>query len=446
MRDRQQSVAGRVTRRMTLTTLLGLVCSGVVVGDDWRQWQGPRRDGVWRETGTIDKFPTDGPKVLWRMPLSNGFSGPAVFDNRLFVTDFVSSGGDATPDPGKKSELSGRERVHCFDSQTGNQLWVHEDDCDYKISYPNGPRATPTIDGDRVYTLGAEGRLNCLKTSSGEVVWTRNLKQDYQMELAPHWGFASHPLVDGDTLYCVVGGKGSVAVAFDKMTGQERWRALDSISSGYCPPTMIEAGGTKQLLIWHPESLNSLNPETGDVYWSFAMKPAYEMSIIAPIQYEDYLYAVALQGTSMLLKLSSDKPAAAEVWSGKGVHPDHNPPLVVDGNAYGIDVKGHLRCVDLESGERRWESLATAPNGRPASSATGFMVRNGDKFFVMIETGDLLIAKMSPEGYQELDRAHILEPTSQTGNRKVVWSHPAFANGCMFARNDKEIVCVSLTQ
>lgn len=446
MRDWKRGKRVGYIQRAVWIVVVGWVWTGVVSGQDWRQWQGPNRNGVWPETGTIDQFPADGPHVLWRAPVANGFSGPAVFGNRLFVTDFVSSGGDDTPDPGKKSELSGRERVHCLDSQTGKPLWVHEDRCDYKISYPNGPRATPTVDGDRVYTLGAEGRLNCLRTENGEVLWTRDLKKDYEMELAPHWGFAAHPLVDGDTLYCVVGGKGSVAVAFDKMTGQERWRALDAASAGYCPPTMIEAGGTKQLLIWHPESLNSLNPETGEVYWSVPMKPAYEMSIIAPIHYQNYLYAVALQGTSVLLKLSTDEPAVTEVWQGKGVHPDHNPPLVVEGKAYGIDVKGHLRCVDLTSGERRWESLATAPQGRPASSATGFMVRNGEKFFVVIETGELLIAKMSPDGYQELDRAQILEATSRTGNRKVVWSHPAFANRCMFARNDKEIVCVSLAK
>ena len=440
-----EKIMGRLTCLTSFVLFSGLVACPATA-DDWNQWQGPKRNGVWSEAGTLDAFPSDGPEILWKMPISNGFSGPAVSDGRVFVTDFVRSAGDATPDPGKKSELSGIERVHCFDSATGKLLWVHQNECDYKISYPNGPRATPTVDGNRVYTLGAEGRLNCLQTANGEVLWTRDLKKDFDMDLAPHWGFAAHPLVDGDMLYCVIGGKGSVAVALDKMTGKERWRALDAISPGYCPPTMIQAGGTKQLLIWHPESLNSLNPATGEVHWSFAMKPAYEMSVIAPIQSENYLYAAALQGTSLLLKLDPDRPIATEVWSGKGVHPDHNPPLVVEGHAYGIDVKGHLRCIDLKTGERCWESLATAPNGRPASSATGFMVRNGDKFFVMIETGELLIAKMSPSGYQELGRSKILEPTSRTGNRKVVWSHPAFADRCVFARNDKEIVCISLAK
>lgn len=209
---------------------------------------------------------------------------------------------------------------------------------------------------------------------------------------------------------------------------------------------MIESGGVRQLLIFHPQSLNSLNPENGEVYWSFQMEPAYDMSIIAPIRYENFLYTTALQGTSLLLKLDPDRPAATEVWRGNGVFPDHNPPLIVDGHIYGVDVKGHLRCIELESGQRLWESLATAPNGRPASSTTGFIVKNNDHYYLMTEQGELIIAKLSPAGYEELDRAKILQPTAQTGNRDVVWSHPAFADRCVFARNDKEIVCYSLAK
>ncbi len=412
---------------------------------DWNQWQGPNRDGTWKEQGTLDKFPEDGPKVLWRTKIANGYAGPAVADGRVFVADFVLEEGDDSPNPGKQNAVSGKERLLCLDAKTGKQLWKHEYECSYKISYPNGPRVTPTVDKDRVYTLGAEGHLFCLNVKNGDVIWKRSLKDEYKTA-APYWGFAAHPLIDGDTLYCVVGGKGSVAVAFDKNDGKEKWRALSAKTAGYCPPTMIEAGGTKQLLIWHPEALNSLNPKTGEKNWSFAMKPNYDMSIIAPIHSGDYLLASALQGTSLLLKLDRDKPAATEVWRKKGPHPDHNPPLVVDGHIYGVDERGQLRCFDLKTGERKWESLATAPNGRPAGAATGFIVQNNEKFFVMIETGELIIAQFSPKGFKELDRAKILEPTTRTSNRRVVWSHPAFANKCVFARNDKEIICVSLSK
>lgn len=430
-----------------MLTVLGSWIGVTTVGaDDWNQWLGAKRDSQWQETGILERFPESGPRVLWRVPVAGGYAGPAIADGRVFVADYVIADGDDTPNPGKKSELTGEERITCFDAASGDQMWQHSYDCNYKLSYPAGPRCTPTVDGNRVYTLGAEGNLLCLNAKSGDVIWERELKKDFELDLAPHWGFAAHPLVDGDTLYCVVGGPGSVAVAFDKMTGAEKWRALSAKSPGYCPPTMIQAGGVPQLLIWHPESLNSLNPQTGEVYWSFPMEPAYEMSIIAPIRHGDYLLASALQGTSLLLKLDPDSPDAREVWRGHGPHPDHNPPVVVDGHIYCVDEKGQLRCFELETGNRVWETMATATNGRPANSTTGFIVQNGDKFFIATEQGELIIARMSPEGFEELDRAKMLEPTGRTGNRQVVWSHPGFADKCVFARNDKELVCISLSE
>jgi len=432
------------TSAKAVSLLVAVLISGVCIGQDWNQWQGADRNGVWHESGTLDKFPEDGPRVVWRKEIAGGYAGPAVSDGRVVVMDYLRTDGDATPNPGKRSELSGSERVICFDAKSGEEIWKYEYACEYKISYPAGPRATPTIDGDQVYTLGAEGMLTCLSMKDGSKVWNKDLKQEFGMEQAPLWGFSAHPLVDGDTLYCLVGGKGSVAVAFDKNTGQDKWKSLSAKSPGYCPPTMIEAGGTKQLIIWHPESLNSLNPETGETYWSFAMKPAYEMSIIAPIKSGNYLLATALQGTSLLLELDKDAPNATEVWRGKGIHSDHNPPLVVDGYMYGVSERGPLFCCELMSGKKVWDSMATTATGRPASSTTGFIVKNGDKYFIANEIGELIIAKMSPDGFQEIDRAKILEPTSQTGNRAVVWSHPAFSNKCVFARNDKELVCISL--
>ena len=431
---------------LAISTLMLALMVGSAHAEDWSQWLGKNRDSVWTETGILKSFPKDGPKVVWRHEIKNGYSGPAVVGDRVFVMDYVKTDGDDTPNAGKKSELKGTERVLCLDAKTGKEIWQHKYDCPYKLSYANGPRATPTVDGDVVYTLGAEGNLCCLKTKDGSVVWEKELKKEYNLKLAPHWGFAAHPLVHGDTLYCIVGGEASVAVAFDKKTGAEKWKALTAKTQGYCPPTIIKAGGTEQLLIWHPESLNSLDPKTGEVHWSFAMKPAYDMSIIAPIKHGDFLYATALRGTSILLKLDKEKPAAEEVWRDNGIHPDHNPPIIVDGHIYGVDERGQLRCFNLETGERVWESLATAPNGRPAGSTTGFVVKNGDRYFIATEQGELLLCKMSPKGYEELGRFKMLEPTARNSNRKVVWSHPAFANKCVYARNDKEIVCYSLAE
>ena len=209
------------------------VSIGICRADDWPQWLGPQRDSVWRETGIVEQFPAGGPAVKWRAPVAGGYAGPAVADGRVYVTDYASSG-DRTPDPNSRSKLQGQERVWCLSAADGRVLWKHEYDCAYEISFPAGPRATPTVDGDRVYTLGAQGDLFCLKTADGSVVWSRNFQRDYQAT-TPIWGYCGHPLVDGGKLFCVVGGADSIAVAFDKQTGKELWRALSAKEQALLP-------------------------------------------------------------------------------------------------------------------------------------------------------------------------------------------------------------------
>jgi outer membrane protein assembly factor BamB len=433
-----------LARRLVL--LLPLLLAAHVRADDWPQWLGPKGESVWRETGLLDKFPTSGPKVKWRVPVQDGYAGPAVAGGRVYVADYVTTG-DKRPDPGKRNKLDGTERVLCLDAADGKTLWKHEYPCPYEVSYPGGPRCTPTVSGGKVYTLGTEGNLFCLDASNGSVVWGRELKKDYKTA-TPVWGFCGHPLVDGQKLICLVGGEGSVAVAFDKDTGKELWRALSAKEPGYCPPSIIEAGGVRQLLIWHSESINSLDPETGKVHWTVPLKPAYGMSISVPRKLGDYLFAGGIGNKAACLKLAADKPAAEVVWQGdakNAVYPANSTPFLEDGTIYGCDsMGGQLRAVDLATGKRLWETFAPTTGGRRAGHGTAFLVKNGDRFFLMSETGHLIIARLSPQKYEEVSRAKILEPTGDAFGRDVVWSHPAFAEKCVFARNDKEVVCVSL--
>lgn len=211
------------------------------------------------------------------------------------------------------AELKGKERVHCLDAATGKEIWKYEYECPYAISYPAGPRATPTVADGKVYVLGAEGNLHCLNTQTGKVVWSKELKKDYKCD-SPIWGFCAHPLIDGNKLICVVGGEGSTAVAFDKDNGKELWRAIEARHSGYCPPTIIEAAKTRQLLIWDANKLNSLNPETGKKLWSFDLAPQYDMAITAPRQAGDLLFASGIGNIGACLKLMSDKPGAELLW------------------------------------------------------------------------------------------------------------------------------------
>jgi outer membrane protein assembly factor BamB len=431
-------------RWLALLLISGLVFSAARA-DDWPQWLGPQRDSVWRETGIMKTFPKEGPPVKWRMPISGGYAGPAVAEGRVFVLDYDAAGDRNADDGGTRTKLTGKERILCFDATTGKQLWKHEYDCKYDISYPIGPRCTPTVSGGKVYALGAMGDLTCLAAGDGKVLWTKNLPREYQAEV-PQWGYSGHPLVDGKQLYCFAGGDGSTVVALDKDTGKELWRSL-SAPIGYAPPVLVKAGGVQQLLIWHAEALNGLDPATGKVFWSIELKPDYGMSIMTPRKLGDYVFVGGVGGHGMLVKLAADKPAAEVAWRGKpnnAVYPVNSTPFLEDGYIYGVDQDSNLRCVKMEDGQRLWATLVPTVGAERDKSGTAFLVKNGDLFYLFNETGHLIIARLSPKGYDELARAKILEPTSKAFGRDVVWSHPAFANRCVYARNDKELVCVSL--
>ncbi|MFG0331913.1 MAG: PQQ-binding-like beta-propeller repeat protein, partial [Maioricimonas sp. JB049] len=267
--------------RQTFVFACVVAASAALNAADWPQWMGPGRDGIWTETGVVRSIPEEGLPVKWRLPISGGYAGPAVANGQVYVCDYVAETGDVQFNSGVADVRSGKERVLCVDGKTGQIIWSHEYDCDYEVSYGNGPRVTPTVDADRVYTIGAMGHLFCFNAADGEILWQRQIIDDYNTK-APYWGVSAHPLVDGDKLICLVGGEGSAVVAFDKKTGQELWKSLTAADAGYCPPSIIEAGGKRQLIIWLPETINGLNPETGAPYWSQPLKPDYNMSIMMP--------------------------------------------------------------------------------------------------------------------------------------------------------------------
>lgn len=441
----------RFVPSFALVSMLWSSLACLAANEDWPQWLGPRRNSTWDETGIVRSFPAAGPPVVWRVPIAGGYAGPAVSSGKVVVMDYVLESGDPAPNPSLRNELTGTERVLCFDAATGKSLWKHEYRCDYRISYPAGPRCTPTISGEFVYCLGAMGRLMCLRLSDGEVVWERDLPKDYRVQEIPIWGYAAHPLVHGDHLYCIVGGVGNdgrpaTAVCFDKQTGSEIWHSVAAESPGYCPPTLIDYGGHEQLLIWDPEKLNSLDPETGEVYWSIPCVPQYGMSIVAPCQYEDKVLIAGIGTASLLVKLAEDRPAAETLWSGKGFHPVHSPFVIEQGHIFGVDRDGTLRCLNLETGERVWGTTEPTTGERPRNSGTGFLVKNGDVYFIAGQTGELTIARLTPASYTKISSVKLLEPTHPEFGGKVLWCHPAFANGHLFWRNDQELICVDLRE
>ncbi len=390
----------------------------------------------------MDRFPEGGPPILWKADVAGGYSGPAVGDGRVFVTDYVTKE-DVKVDNFQRKTFTGVERVLCLRESDGVQLWKHEYPVTYSISYPAGPRCTPNIDGDRVYTLGAEGHLFCFAADNGKVIWSKHLTDDYKTKAAL-WGYASHPLIDGDKFICLVGGEGSHVVAFDKMTGKELWRSLTATEQGYSPPKIIEAGGVRQMILARPDGVSSIDPDTGKEYWTTPYDATSGSIIMTPIRWKDYLYIGGYSNKNLLLKLAADRPAVEVVWrneSRKGVSPVNVQPFLLDDTIYGIDQSGKFFAVELPTGKRLWET--TQPLGdRPVGSGTAFIIRQGDRFWMFAETGELLIAKCSLQGLQVVDRAKVIEPSNNAFGRPVVWSAPAFANRRIYLRNDNQCICV----
>ncbi len=411
---------------------------------DWPEWRGAGRAGVWNETGLLERFPAEGLTFRWRTPIHPGYAGPSVAGGRVFVADFRAAEG-----------TQGTERILALDQQTGKVLWTREWRADYAgIDHASGPRATPTVDGDRVYALGAAGRLSCLRADSGLEVWTRDFQSELGTELPP-WGMTAAPIVFEDLVIAVAAGRPNAkVVAFDKFTGKEVWRALSSEHSGpgYSQPTIIHSNGRPALIVWHAGAVSALDPNNGETRWEQPFKVRMETPISTPVWHEPYLlvssffngsrlYRAGGEGSRLLWKGTSDSEIRSD-----GLHALMSAPVIDGGYIYGVCSYGQLRCLRLATGERVWETQAVTVE--KARNASAFIVRNGDRYFINNDRGELIIARLSPSGYEEMDRTKLIRPTSEPGARRelgaVNWSHPAYAGRSIFARNDEEIVCASL--
>jgi len=417
-------------------TLLLLSIVSTAAADDWPQWGGPRRDLVWREKGIVKTLPTKGllPRV-WSTPIGEGYSGPSVAGGRVYITDFV-----------REKRI---ERIHALNAETGKILWTRTYPVRYSISYPAGPRMTPVVENDRVYAIGAMGDMFCLKVSDGSMIWKKNFVADYGTKL-PIWGMVASPLIDGNQLITLVGGTdGSLVVSFDKLTGKELWRSLEDEMIGYCPPVIMTFGQTRQLVVWHPSGISSLDPASGKLIWQVPFPVRAGLTISTPRQVGNRLFVTAFYNGPMMIEVSPDGRRAKVAWKGKsdseiktdGLHSIMATPIFTGSHIYGVCSYGQLRCLDATNGRRIWETVK--PTGRDRWW-NAFLVTHGDRQFIHNEQGELIIAKLSPKGYQEISRAKLVEPTRRVRRRMTIWSHPAFALRSVFARNDKELVRVNL--
>lgn len=422
-------------------TLLPLAWAGA---DEWPQWRGPGRDGLWHEEGVVERFEGQRLEPRWSAPIGSGYSSPTVAEGRVYVTDRADEGEGDTQ----------IERVHCFDRKTGEKLWTHRYECEYgEIGYQAGPRAAVLVEEGRAYSLGASGYLHCFDAETGEVLWERDLKERYAIRM-PNWGIASSPLVEGDRLILHIGGENATLVALDKETGEERWTAFDDEAT-YSAPIVITQGDRRVVACWTADHLVGVDARSGEVLWAHAIeRERWPIAIPSPVRYKDFLFLTSIHEGSYLFRAPREEPTAELVWAERGptsqrtvaLHSLLATPLILDGYIYGVGSRGELRCLDLTSGERVWSSEEPVPTARWASMHLVHNTASG-RTWIFNERGELIIARLSPDGYEEIDRAKLIEPTRQQLPRRggVTWSHPAFAHRHVFARNDEKLVCVDLS-
>jgi len=419
-------------RRTSLyTAALALLLPWAARPADWPQWRGPDRDGVWNETGILQAFPADGLKVRWRAPVGPGWSSPVVVRGRVYLTDM------------RLEKPRAWERIQCFTESTGRPLWS----CESELAYPDwafipehggGPAATPIVEAGKIYWFGRSGRVDCLDARSGKGIWEVHLDKKYEVGVLSCRG---SPLIEGNLLILFAGAKpGGCVMALDKQTGKEVWKALDDPLSN-SSPLIIVAGGKRQLIVWTGSSVTSLNPVTGETYWRETMSTSGNDSIPTPVVQKNRLLI-----SGLLFELDSHRPEARVLWPdtmapSKRILSNTSTPMLQGDYVYSAKSSGELVCLKADTGIQVWgtTNVTELKNG-----ASIHLAPNGDATFLFTDEGNLILARLAPGGYREISRAHLLEPTSVLGTRKLAWVPPVYANRCVFARNDAELICASL--
>jgi outer membrane protein assembly factor BamB len=426
-----------------LGALIAFVSGASVLADDWPQWRGPDRDGVWEETGIVTQFDSESLKPKWTTPVGSGYSGPTVSNGRVYLTSRLE----------KPEQV---EQVHCVDEETGKELWKFVYPCEYQdIGYPLGPRAAVSIQDGKAYAFGAMGDLHCLDAISGKLMWKRQLVDEFDAK-TPVWGLAASPLVDENHVYLQVGGTPNACIiALNKDDGTEVWRSLDGLAS-YVAPKFIEFDGKRLVFVWTANWFAALEPLSGAPVWKQAFERAKgPINVADPVldPETNRLFFSSFYDGSYLFQLKSDPTATELVWSRRGrseIHTDALQGIIstafIKGDyVYGLDSHGELRCLNLSNGDRVWEDLTLLEKGR---WATAFFIQNQDLTWIFTEKGELIVGSFSPEGFQRISSAKIIEPTTFLPRRSdnVLWSHPAFANRHIFVRNDRELIAVDLSE
>jgi outer membrane protein assembly factor BamB len=385
-------------------------CTGMAKGDDWAAWRGTKRDGFSNEKNVSLKWAGKDPTPLWKANVGKSYSAVVVQQGRLYTMG----------DRNNKEDV-----VFCFDANTGNKVWEY--------AYPHierkpGPdpnhtstTATPIVSGKFLYTVSREGYALCLDTTAGKMVWERELHKEGSYKEAA-LGYAASPLLMGERLYYNVGGHG---IALDKVTGKVIWKSTTG-QAGHATPIPYQLGSQKGIAFFNGGGLVGVNAETGSVYWEHKWKTQYDINAADPIFLEDGFFITAF-GRAQRVRVQDNNPTV--VYESKRLQSSFISPVKVGNYLYG-NGKGRLMCMDLKTGEATWDLVGMG---------SGALIANRDRLLVLMENGELVIARAKPDKCEILARGKVME-----GN---CWMQPILANGKLYCRNvDGELVCVDVNK
>ena len=421
-------VAAEVTRTQFRASLAHLLlvwslCRALCVhASDWPQFLGPSRNGVYPASDLAASWPKEGPPLVWKRSVGQGFAGPVVSGGKLILFH----------------RLESNEVVECLNAKTGKSIWTNGYPTAYRddFGFDEGPRATPAVSENRVYTFGAEGMLSCFDLATGAKVWAVNTRREYH---APKgfFGPVCSPLVEGNAILMIIGGRSGLGIAaFDKATGKVLWKGTDD-EAGYASPIATTIQGRRTALFLTRSDLVAADPTTGNLFFRFPFEPPIHSSVTAatPVVIEDMVFLSACYDAgAVLLKVDADMKGVKKLWDGQDILSNHYATSVYhDGFLFGLHGRTDpgletptLRCVDVKTGTVRWK--------KDFMAAT--IIKVGDDLLILSERGELIRAPASPDGFNPRARAQILSTQVRAG--------PALADGRLYARSKDTLVCVNL--
>jgi outer membrane protein assembly factor BamB len=398
-------------RRLLSTVLCLGLATGLADAADWPQYRGPNRDGISAEPAVLRSWSPDGPRVLWKVPIGEGYSQVVAAKGRLFTLD--TRGDD--------------EQAVALDAATGKQVWRVRIDRKLVNDQGNGPRSTPTVDGDLLYVLSASGRLAALRAANGQTVWQHDLRAEYGAT-PPNWGVASSPLVEGNLLLVHVGGSGNRSImAFDKTSGKPAWGS-QSDAAGYAAPIAVTVRGVRQAIFFTGGAVVSVAPKDGRLYWRIPWHTDFDVNASTPVFFPpDKLFVSSGYDTGgglFQIRVSGNDVTAVEVWRSREMKNQFSSSVLHNGTLYGFD-NATLKALDAATGKERWKQRGFGH---------GSLILAGGQLVVLSDRGKLALLEATPEEYRERGSTQVLEGKC--------WTAPSLANGRLYLRNQEQLVAL----